>query len=204
MNHGPTSGELEMLIARKAQQGDRNAFNVLIERNAKSIYNLVARMLPKERDAAQDIVQDTFLSAFRGFAGFRLQCRVSTWFHRIAVNKVLNYRSKRKLAVVPLHPTPGEEHSRPLEIVDPSAGPQQNIEDAELQRLILEWIGELPESLRAVFTLRELQKRSYDEIAEILEISPEAVRVRLHRSKKELAKRLAPYMSSNQTTGMKR
>lgn len=203
MNHSPTSGELEKLIARKAQEGDRNAFNVLIERNAKSIYNLVARMLPKERDAAQDIVQDTFLSAFRGFAGFRLQCRVSTWFHRIAVNKVLNYRSKRKLTVVSLHPS-DDEKTRTVELVDPATTPQQSIEDAELQRQVLEWIGELPESLRAVFTLRELQKRSYEEIAEILEVSPEAVRVRLHRSKKELAKRLALYMNINQTTGTKR
>ena len=203
MNHSPTSGELEKLIARKAQEGDRNAFNVLIERNAKSIYNLVARMLPKERDAAQDIVQDTFLSAFRGFAGFRLQCRVSTWFHRIAVNKVLNYRAKRKLTVVSFHPSGDEEKTRPLELIDPAVTPQQSIEDAELQRLVLDWIGDLPESLRSVFTLRELQKRSYEEIAEILEISPEAVRVRLHRSKKELAKRLAPYLN-NQAAGMKR
>lgn len=202
MNHSPTSGELEKLIARKAQEGDRNAFNVLIERNAKSIYNLVARMLPKERDAAQDIVQDTFLSAFRGFAGFRLQCRVSTWFHRIAVNKVLNYRAKRKLTVVSLHPS-DDERTRPVELVDPAVTPQQSVEDAELQGLVLNWIGELPESLRSVFTLRELQKRSYEEIAEILEISPEAVRVRLHRSKKELAKRLAPYLN-NQAAGMKR
>lgn len=185
------SGELEGQFAQRAQQGDRQAFDWLMQRHLKGIYNLVLRMVPGDQEAAQDLVQDTFLSAFRSLGSFRRECRIATWFHRIAVNKVLNYRSKRRLKVVELDA--GAEH-RPLQLVDSQPGPVQRLEEAELRRMLEQSVSQLPEGLRLVFVMRELQQKSYEEISEILETTPEAVRVRLHRAKKELLKRLRPYL----------
>ena len=183
-----SSGELEMQFAQRAQRGDRQAFDWLMQRHLKGIYNLVLRMLSGDREAAQDLVQETFLSAFRSLGSFRRESRIATWFHRIAVNKVLNDRSKRKWKVVDL------EKSR--ELPDSQPEPVQHLEEAELIKRMERAVGELPEGLRSVFVMRELQKKSYEEIAEILESTPEAVRVRLHRAKKELLKRLQPYLTS--------
>lgn len=179
------SGELELQLASRAQAGDRQAFDWLMQRHLKTIYNLVLRMLG-DREAAQDLVQDTFLSAFRSLANFRRECRIATWLHRIAVNKVLNHRAKRKLKLVELD---GERLR-----TDDHSGPVQKLEEAELQKLLQQSVQQLPENLRVVFVLRELQGQSYEEVAEILETSPENVRVRLHRAKKELLKRLRPYL----------
>ena len=182
----PGSGELEVQFAQRARLGDRRAFDWLMQRHLKAIYNLVLRMLPGDRDAAEDLVQDTFLSAFRALANFRNDCKISTWFHRIAVNKVLNYRSKRRFKLVELDAkNPG---------VDSQPGPGQRLEEVELRRVLEQTVGQLPEGLRLVFVMRELQHKSYDDIAEVLETTPEAVRVRLHRAKKELLKRLRPYL----------
>lgn len=182
----PGSGELELQITRRAQGGDRQAFDWLMQRHLKAVYNLVLGMLAGDRETAQDLVQDTFLSAFRSLAQFRRESRIATWFHRIAVNKVLNYRSRRRWKAIDLDKSP--------EVADLSPQPGQHLEEAELQSLMHKAVAELPETLGSVFVLRELQKKSYEEIAEILETTPEAVRVRLHRAKKELLKRLKPYL----------
>lgn len=182
-----SSGELELQLARRAQEGDRQAFDWLMQRHLKSIYNLVVRMLG-DREAAEDLVQDTFLSAFRSLANFRRECRIATWLHRIAVNKVLNHRARRRLKVVELD---GEKQQVP----DQHSSPARSLEEAELQKLLQRCVRELPENLRVVFVLRELEGKNYDEIAEILETTPENVRVRLHRAKKELLKRLRPYLN---------
>jgi len=182
-----SSGELEMQFAQRAQRGDRQAFDWLMQRHLKGIYNLVLRMLSGDREAAQDLVQDTFLSAFRSLGSFRRESRIATWFHRIAVNKVLNYRARPKWKQVNLE--------RSLDLPDGQPEPVHYLEAAELRRLMEQALAQLPEGLRLVFIMRELQKRNYEEIADILETSPEAVRVRLHRAKKELLKRLRPYLA---------
>ena len=180
------SGELELQFTQRAQRGDRQAFDWLMQRHLKAVYNLVLRMLAGDRETAEDLVQDTFLSAFRSLAQFRRESRIATWFHRIAVNKVLNHRARRKWKVVDPDKSP--------EMPDARQEPGQQLEEAELQRLMEKAVAELPEALGSVFILRELQKKSYEEIADILETTPEAVRVRLHRAKKDLLKRLKPYL----------
>lgn len=189
------SGELESQFARQAQKGDRRAFDWLMQKHLKSIYNLVLRMLPQDRESAPDLVQEVFLSAFRSLASFRAECRIGTWFHRIAVNKVLNHKGRRRLPQVPLVGRKGEDEVE-IDLEDPQARPGQRLEEKELQQILGRLVGDLPESLRLVFTLRELQRKPYEEVAAILETTPEAVRVRLHRAKKELARRLRPYLEN--------
>jgi RNA polymerase sigma-70 factor (ECF subfamily) len=188
------SGELEGQFTQRAQAGDPQAFDWLMERHLKAIYNLVRGMLPDQAEAAKDLVQETFLSAYRGLNTFRCDCRVGTWFHRIAVNKVLNYRSKRRLRTVPLEADRNGE-KKLLDLEDPQAGPSQVLEEGELQELLRQTVADLPETLRVVFVLREFRQRPYEEIAQILETTPETVRVRLHRAKKELFKRLRPHLA---------
>lgn len=185
-----------MQFAQRAQRGDRQAFDWLMQRHLKGIYNLVLRMLSGDREAAQDLVQETFLSAFRSLGSFRRESRIATWFHRIAVNKVLNHRAKRKWKVVDL------EQSRELPDLQPE--PTQHLEEAELLKRMELAVDELPDGLRSVFVMRELQKKSYEEIADILETTPEAVRVRLHRAKKDLLKRLRPYLTERSEHGLAR
>jgi len=187
-----------MQFAVRAQQGDRSAFDWLIQRHLKGIYNLILRMLSGDREAAEDLAQDTFLSAFRSLPSFRRECRVSTWLHRIAVNKVLNHRSRRRLQTV----EPSRNPDPPaLDLPDPQPGPAERLQQSEMQGQLQQAVSQLPESLRLVFVMRELQHKGYDEIAEVLDTTPEAVRVRLHRAKKELLKRLRPYLDGSLKEG---
>lgn len=172
----------------QAQAGQAIAFDELAQRHAQKIFALVFRMVRGRKEVAEDLAQETFLSAFQSLSKFRGESAFSTWLHRIAVNKTLNFLAKTE---------PTEVAELP-ESADPQAGPQELIEEQELHTRLLTGVDRLPESLRLVFVMREMQKQSFEEIASALESTPKAIRVRLHRAKKELLGQLRPYLESSE------
>ena len=178
--------ESERDLVRRAQNGDLDAFEILVGQHSKSIYGHIYRMVRGRREEAEDLTQEAMLRAFKAIGRFRNDCKFSSWLRRIAVNLTINRIKKKKLPSQSIDEEPSEG-GRPLEIPDETFGPERKFDQAQLKTALEEAIENLSPNLRAVFVMREVEGLSHDEIAEILETNSQAVRVRHHRAKKQLA-----------------
>lgn len=156
-------------------------------------------MLGSESDAA-DAVQDAFLSAFRGLADFAGDAKLSTWLHRIAVNaclmKLRSRRSKPVASIDHLLPIFDESGHHAERIASWSDSPAERVHSAEMRAKVRECIDALPEPYRVVLMLRDIEELDTDETARRLEITPAAVKVRLHRARQALRTLLNPVFES--------
>lgn len=171
-------------------------FEELVDRFQKPIYNLVFRMVG-DLDEAADITQDTFVAAFRAFAGFRGESSAYTWLCRIAVNRCKNRfkqierRTAAETAVADLDEcTAGPDQSGKAA----SEQPHSVVERNELREHIERAIHSLPHDYRIVAVLRDLHGMSYKEIADVTGLGLDVVRVRLSRARDMVRKKLAPYI----------
>lgn len=173
-------------LVNAARQGDRVAFEVLAERYAPRIYALIFRMVRGRREEAEDLTQEALLRAYQSLGSFRADSSFYTWLYRIAVNRTLNRLDKKSLPV--------DDEPRDMADRDLSAQPLPALQNQELRQVLEAAILQLSDSLRVVFVLREIEGLGHDEIAELVGANAQAVRVRLHRAKKELMERLSPYV----------
>jgi len=178
--------DLKELIAR-AKAGDRAAFDELVKATYQRVHALALRMTGNEHDA-DDVVQDTYVRAFNGLRKFREDARFSTWLHRITANSASTLMGRRQRhrhddieSVVDL-----ADHR---EDADPEFQLQNGVVGARLRRAL----DNLPERLRNVVVLRDVHGMSHREIAEELEISEAAAKVRLHRARARLRDGLAAW-----------
>ncbi len=181
-------GELVVL----AHRGDAAAFGEIMRRNNRRLF-CAARGVLRDDAEAEDAVQEAYLRAFQGLAGFRGESGLSTWLTRITLNEAFGrLRRRRATAAVvvpddaagtrqgaPVLPFPGPSHAA---CDDPEGAAARY----EVRRLLNEAIDELPEPFRAVFVLREVEEASVEEAAGLLGLRPETVRTRLHRARRLL------------------
>lgn len=180
-------------LVREAQQGDTRAFDELVVRYQDKVYRLSFKILRHEDDAAEAL-QDAFLSAYRGLAKFKAESTFSTWLYRIATNASLMKYRKRRDNVVSLDQSQrASEDAEPMQVPDWSQQPVRDLLNGETRDVMQEGIDRLPEDLRTVFVLRDVQELSNAEVAEILELSVAAVKSRLHRARLQLRDRLNRY-----------
>lgn len=175
------------LVAR-LRSGEDAAFEELIRRHGGRMLAVARRFLPEED--ARDVVQDALLSVMRGIEGFRERARLSTWLHRIVVNAAL-----MKLRTRQRHPEESIEDLLPRFLEDghqetPASPWREDIPDLldrqEIRELVRGRIRELPENYRAVLLLRDVEGHDTQETAELLGITPNNVKVRLHRARQAL------------------
>ena len=181
---------LMSLVAR----GDDKAFENLIERHQALVIGTVARMLGSNSDV-EDLAQQVFLRVWRSAGRYVPRAKFTTWLLKITRNLVFNEmrRTKRHVHV----PMQTEPQGDDLPIKDEAAqSPAESLLEHELQRAIEEAIIELPDTQRMALILRRYEGRSYEEIAEILELSVPAVKSVLFRARTELRTRLANYLKS--------
>jgi RNA polymerase sigma-70 factor (ECF subfamily) len=176
---------------RRLQRGETDAFETLVRRHQKAIFNLVYRMLG-DYDEAAEISQETFLSAYRGIGQFRGDAHFSTWLYRIAFNHASTRRKSLNLAQQRYTSLDGAEA-----IGDETVDPARTAEQKELQQRVQQALNSLDKDDAAIILLRDLQDASYDEVAAILEIPVGTVKSRLHRARLALKTRLAPYFKAN-------
>ena len=172
--------------------GDTVAFERLIERHQTLVVGTIARMLGSNSDV-EDLAQQVFLRVWRNAGRYVPRAKFTTWLLKIARNLVFNeMRRTKRHAHVPMQAeTPGEE----LPMKDESVqSPAESLLEHELQQAIEAAILELPETQRMALILRRYESRSYDEIAEILDLSVPAVKSVLFRARTELRARLANYL----------
>lgn len=172
---------------QKLQRGQTDAFEALIRRHEKTIFNLVYRMLG-DYDEAAETSQEVFLSAYRAIGSFRGDANFSTWLYRIAINhastrrKSLNLRQQRNVSI---------DNTEPMR--DPQPGPAESLEKKEIRDTVQRALGTLSEDDAAVILLRDLQDVPYDEVAQVLDLPVGTVKSRLHRARQALKSELASY-----------
>lgn len=182
-------------LVRLAQAGDTRAFDELVRRYQDKVYRLSFKILRHEDDAAEAL-QDAFLSAFRGLKNFKVESTFSTWLYRIATNaSLMKYRKRRDGHVSLEQSQSGNEDAEALQLPDWTTQPLQDLLDAETNEVMAEGVQRLPEELRTVFVLRDIQERSNAEVAEELGLTVAAVKSRLHRARIFLRDRLNRYFA---------
>jgi RNA polymerase sigma-70 factor (ECF subfamily) len=182
-------------LVRVAQEGDSRAFDELVNRYKEKVYRLSYKILRHEEDAAEAL-QDAFLSAYRGLAKFKVESTFSTWLYRIATNAALMRYRKRREGHISLEQSQSRiADAEPLAIPDWSAQPLDTLLDTETREVMQEGIDRLPEDLRTVFVLRDVEGLSNAEVADVLELSIAAVKSRLHRARVALRDRLNRYFA---------
>ena len=192
MNDSNTKKEDFSLEALRA--GDRAEFARLVEAYSGLIYRLAIKMLENPQDA-EDVLQETFIKAFRHLAKFDGRSRLSTWLYRIATNEALMMLRRRKNVTISIdEPFKREdEEVEPLQIVDWCCLPENELMSAEARAYLDEAIEALPHSLRVVFLLRDIEGLSTRETGEVLELSETAVKTRLSRARLRLRELLTGY-----------
>jgi RNA polymerase sigma-70 factor (ECF subfamily) len=193
----PASEEAPLVAALKA--GDAAAFETLVRTHAGRMLAVARRFLRSESDAA-DAVQEAFVSAFRSIGRFAGDSRLSTWLHRITVNAALmrlRSESRRPAASLEdLQPRFDDTGHHAAAVPSWSPGPVSEAESAELRRRVRERIDELPEPHRTVLLLRDIEEFDTERTAELLGITPGAVKTRLHRARLALRTLLEPMFTA--------
>jgi RNA polymerase sigma-70 factor (ECF subfamily) len=163
-------------IVRRVRNGETALFELIVRRHNQRLYR-VARAILRDDAEAEDAVQQTYVSAYAHLGTFAHQARLSTWLTRIVINEArTRLRGRRGVEVVHAEEEllMAEEHG--------AATPEQVVSGRELTRLVESAVDALPELYRVVFMMREVQQLSTGDTAACLDLSEEAVKVRLHRA----------------------
>jgi len=183
----------ERALLKGLCSGEEAAYELLIDRFERPVFNLVSRLTDDRADAA-DVVQEVFLKVFRNVGSFRGDSSLKTWIYRIAVNEARNHRrwfSRHRKQEVGLEAGLGQSNGCLDWLTDPGRSPLEQTLDHEIQAVVEAALGELNGNFRAALVLREIEGLSYEEIAEILEISLGTVKSRILRGREALRGRLA-------------
>ncbi len=185
----PPASQDEAAWVAALQAGDEQAFEKLVRAYSGRMLAVAQRMLQSESDA-QDAVQEAFLSAFRGLGRFEGGSRLSTWLHRIVVNAALmKLRSRQRRPEDPIEellPKFLENGHLAQPAVEWKESAQTALERQEVRASVHDGIDRLPESYRTVLLLRDIEELDTQETARLLEMSSNAVKIRLHRARQAL------------------
>ena len=190
--------EIDQQIVDRVKQGDKQAFNLLVTKYQRKIINLVSRYVSNQSDIA-DVVQEVFISAYRFLPTFRNDSAFYTWLYRIAVNTAKNY-----LVVNSKKSGSNEIDIMDAETFDTSdqlrdiADPEHMLSSEQVHKTIMKALQSLPEDLRIVITLREIDGLSYEEIAEVVGCPVGTVRSRIFRARDIIDSQLQQVMQSIQ------
>lgn len=182
-------------LLERIQAGDKSACAECIEMYGAGIYRLALHLTQHEADA-EDVVQETFLSAFKSIDRFEGRSSLKTWLYRITYNAAMMHLRRQNPALVSMD-APDTHPDVPLAetLINWCCLPESDFETGEVRAELERAIRELPETLRAVFILRELEGLSTQECADVLQMSDANVKQRLHRARLWLRERLSVYFA---------
>lgn len=183
------------ILVERVQQGDKRAFDLLVQKYQQRIVKLIARYVSDPSETL-DVAQEAFIKAYRALPSFRGESAFYTWMYRIAINTAKNYlvaKSRRP---------PGDDINadeaisiNAPEMLRDNDSPEQILLMEEMKQIILEAIEALPEELKTAITLRELEGLSYEEIAEAMECPIGTVRSRIFRAREAIDRSLKPLLA---------
>ena len=177
-------------LVRRVQSGDPHAFDLLFLRHRHKIHGLVRRFVRREGEI-DDVVQDTFIKAYRALPRFRLDSAFYTWLYRIAINTAKNYitAEKRRLNIL-------QSDAHGMELVEETGSPSELAEPerehlaSEIEAAVHRALDALPDDLRDAVTFREFDGLSYEQIAVIMDCPVGTVRSRIFRAREAIDKRI--------------
>jgi RNA polymerase sigma-70 factor (ECF subfamily) len=185
----PADGDRDVRLLERLRRGDQEAFTELVEGNTARLLAVAQRILRNEHDA-RDAVQEAFLMAFKGLPAFNGSAKLSTWLHRIAVNACLMRLRRRKHRaeasiddLLPRFDESGHWADAPGRL---AASSDELLERRETRVAVRRCIDQLPETYRTVLLLRDIEDMETEAVAELLAITPNAVKIRLHRARQAL------------------
>jgi len=193
----PLAGLEDEELVTAHLEGRPGAFPELYERYRDRLVHFITRKTG-DPDRAQDLVQEAFIRVTRHLHRFDTTKKFSTWVYTIASNlskNELRNRSRSPLVLFQRLTANWEEEHRPLQFEDSSMRPDDLYRKRYLRRLVEDLVKELPEHHRLVFRLRELEGKSYEEIAEITGVNLGTVKSRLHRARNSFAQRIEPFLN---------
>ena len=177
----------EEVVAR-VLAGETGMFEVVMRRHNQRLYS-VARAILRNDGEAEDVMQDAYVRAYEHLNQFAGRAKFSTWLTRIAVHEALarQRRGNRYQELEPMSEREGDPMDRFASL---TPNPEQQASNSEIRRLLEEAVDNLPDSYRTVFMLRDIEEMSTTDAADVLEITEENVKVRLHRARALLRKSL--------------
>ena len=185
--------------------GDRHEFARLVDTYSGALHRLALKMLGNEPDA-EDVLQNTFLKAFQHIGGFEGRSSLSTWLYRIASNEALMMLRKRRSETTFTDTAAEEDEDRisnPVEFTDWCCLPEEEFLSTESKAALDRAVQHLPETLRIVFVLRDIENLSIHETSQALGLSETAVKTRLLRARLRLREELSSYYGERLTKGAK-
>jgi RNA polymerase sigma-70 factor (ECF subfamily) len=196
--------ESELALLTRIRAGDKAACDDCIREHSPGIYRLALRLMRDEYEA-EEVLQETFLNAFKGIDRFDGRSGLRTWLYRIAYNAAMMRlrRPKREFISVEEASDPEAGTPVPQELFDWSNIPAETLEKSELRNEMAKAIRELPEKLKVVFMMRDLEDFSTEETAAALGVKIEVVKTRLHRARLRLRESLSVYFASGAPAGQR-
>lgn len=185
-------------LVLRLQRGDEWAFQLMVRRFRKKIFS-IAFGITLDTEESQDVMQEVFLQVYRTIGNFRGEASLSTWLHRITVNRSLNWKRRwarrYKWLHISIDSTDGQATVSPE---SDSPSPEVQVANAQTRQQIDNALKMLPDQARTIFVLRELEGLSYEAIADAIGIKLGTVRSRLFHARKRLKEILQPLAKENQ------
>jgi len=199
-NDQPINGnrELDQVLVERAQAGDKKAFGLLVEKYHRKLGRLLSRMV-RDQAEVEDIVQESFIKAYRALHNFRGDSAFYTWLYRIGINTAKNYlvsmgRRPQVLQEVEIEDVENFEDGGEMRTMET---PETALMTKEIAQTVNDTVASLPEELRTAITLREMEGLSYEEIAEVMQCPIGTVRSRIFRARETIALKLKPLLDTH-------
>lgn len=181
--------EDEKAALARARSGDTEAFRVLVERHSRDVFRLAFRMTGNEHDA-EDVVQETFLKAYRKLAAFEERAQFGSWLHRIAANCAYDLLRARVRHDDRIERTEGPEGDRTLDVAARDPSPERLVAGGEVRRRMRAALARMSALERSAFTLRHVEGMSIAEISSALDLDASAAKQSVFRAIRKLRQAL--------------
>lgn len=195
----PVNGnrEIDQALVLRAQAGDKKAFGMLVEKYHRKLGRLLTRMI-RDQAEVEDVVQESFIKAYRALHNFRGDSAFYTWLYRIGINTAKNYlvsmgRKPQVLQEVEIEDVENFQDGNEMRTMET---PETSLMTKEIAQTVNDTVASLPDELRTAITLRELEGLSYEEIAEIMQCPIGTVRSRIFRARETIAAKLRPLLDT--------
>jgi len=191
------SSQKDLVWVDAALAGDQQAYERLVDKYQRALYFHILKMV-RNRDVVDDLVQEAFMKAFDCLGSYNKQYAFSTWIYRIATNHSIDYLRKKKLSTLSIdEPVQGKDGEMNMELPDETTQTDMEIIRKQRRTMVREAVESLPEKYRVVVRMRHMEEKSYEEIAEELELPLGTVKAHIFRARellnRNLKQKLAAY-----------
>ena len=193
--------QIDQELVERAQQGDTKAFEMLVVKYNRRLGRLLSRFIKDEHEV-NDVVQESFIKAYRALPNFRGDSAFYTWLYRISINTAKNFlanNNKRPIMASEITNGDGEVMDVVEQVAD-NLTPEAELMNKQILQTVESAVAKLPEDLRRAITLREMDGLSYEEIAEVMQCPIGTVRSRIFRAREAIDEQLRPLLDTDSAT----